>query len=110
MNPVAQGAVDSTIGAHVALNRTATVYYWLAAGEDYASRQADQRPGAARAGPEFFLHRARIYWNRWVNKDNIPYGDLPDPLGNAIQAVAFDIKDADRQPGGNFSRQRQRTT
>ena len=31
-------------------------------------------------GPEFFQHRARIYWNRWVNKDNIPYGDLPDPL------------------------------
>jgi len=79
MNSVAQGSVDSTIGAHVQLNRTATVYYWLAAGEDYASVKLIDSLVKQR-GPEFFQHRARIYWNRWVNKDNIPYGDLPDLL------------------------------
>ena len=79
MNGVAQGAVDSTIGAHVALDREATVYYWLAAGEDYAAVKLINQLVTER-GPEFFQHRARIYWNRWVNKDNIPYGDLPDPL------------------------------
>jgi len=79
MNAVAQGAVDSTIGAHVALGRAATVYYWLAAGEDYAAVKLINQLVAER-GPDFFQHRARIYWNRWVNKDNIPYGDLPDPL------------------------------
>ena len=87
MNGVAQGAVDSTIGAHVALDREATVYYWLAAGEDYAAVKLINQLVAER-GPEFFQHRARIYWNRWVNKDNIPYGDLPEPSGDALQAVA----------------------
>lgn len=79
MNSVAQGAVDSTIGAHVRLGRAATVYYWLAAGEDYAAVKLINQLVQER-GPEFFQHRARIYWNRWVNKDNIPYGDLPDSL------------------------------
>ncbi len=79
MNPIAQGSVDSTIGAHVALQRHATVYYTLAAGEDYQSvKLIDQL--VRERGPEFFLHRVRTYWNRWVNKDDIPYGDLPDPL------------------------------
>jgi len=79
MNTVAQGSVDSTIGAHVALHKTATVYYWLAAGEDYAAVKLINNLVVQR-GPEFFLHRARIYWNQWVNKDDIPYGDLPAPL------------------------------
>jgi GH15 family glucan-1,4-alpha-glucosidase len=79
MNTVAQGAVDSTVAAHVALDRTATVYYWLAAGEDYAAVKLINGLVKTR-GPEFFQHRARIYWNQWVNKDNIPYGDLPDAL------------------------------
>lgn len=79
MNPIAQGSVDSTIGAYVPLQRSATVYYWLAAGEDYAGvKLIDQL--VRERGPEFFLHRVRTYWNRWVNKDNIPYGDLPAPL------------------------------
>ena len=55
------------------------MYYWLAAGEDYASVKLINGLVQQR-GPDFFLHRARIYWNRWVNKDNIPYGDLPDAL------------------------------
>ena len=79
MNPVAQGAVDSTIGAHVALNRTATVYYWLAAGEDYAGVKLINNL-VASAARSSSCTGSRIYWNRWVNKDNIPYGDLPDPL------------------------------
>ncbi len=79
MNTVAQGAVDSTIAAHVTLDRTATAYYWLAAGEDYAAVKLVHNLVQQR-GPEFFQHRARIYWNRWVNKDDIPYGDLPNAL------------------------------
>ena len=79
MNSIAQGAVDSTIGAHIALDRSATAYYWLAAAEDYTSVKLIDNLVQER-GPEFFLHRVRVYWNQWVNKDDIPYGDLPDPL------------------------------
>ena len=78
-NPIAQGSVDSTISAHVTLTDTANVYYWLAAGEDYAAVKLVNQLVSER-GPEFFLHRVRTYWNRWVNKDDIPYGDLPAPL------------------------------
>ena len=94
MNTVAQGSVDSTIGAHVQLNRTATVYYWLAAGEDYAAVKLINNLVQQR-GPEFFQHRARIYWNRWVNKDNIPYGDLPDPLVTLYKQSLLILTDAD---------------
>ncbi len=76
MNAIAQGAVDSTIGAHVTLDRRAVVYYWLAAGEDYTAVKLVDSLVRER-GPEFFLHRVRVYWNQWVNKDDIPYGDLP---------------------------------
>jgi GH15 family glucan-1,4-alpha-glucosidase len=76
MNAIAQGAVDSTIGAHVNLDRRAVVYYWLAAAEDYTGVKLVDSLVRER-GPEFFLHRVRVYWNQWVNKDDIPYGDLP---------------------------------
>ncbi len=79
MNAIAQGAVDSTIGAHVTLDRRAVVYYWLAAGEDYTAVKLVDSLVRER-GPEFFLHRVRVYWNQWVNKDDIPYGDLPAPV------------------------------
>ena len=68
MNPIAQGSVDSTIGAHVALNRTAVVHYWLGVAEDYAGVKLIDSLVRER-GPEFFLHRVSTYWNRWVNKD-----------------------------------------
>ena len=79
MNAIAQGSVDSTIAAHVELDRTAFVYYWLAVAEDYAGVKLIDTLVRER-GPEFFLHRVQTYWNQWVNKDNVPYGDLPDPI------------------------------
>jgi GH15 family glucan-1,4-alpha-glucosidase len=79
MNPIAQGSVDSTISAHVTVKRSNVVYYWLAASEDYAGVKRLDKMVRER-GPEFYLRRIRTYWNRWVNKDNIPYGDLPESL------------------------------
>lgn len=79
MNGIAQGSVDSTICVHVPLNRSNVAYYWLAAAEDYAGVKLIDKLVRER-GPEFFIHRVSTYWNRWVNKDNIPYGDLPESL------------------------------
>lgn len=78
-NTIAQGTVDSTVGAHVTLDRKAVVHYWLGMAEDYQGVELIDQLVRER-GPDFFLHRVRKYWNRWVNKDNIPYGDLPAPL------------------------------
>jgi GH15 family glucan-1,4-alpha-glucosidase len=80
-NPISQGEVDSTIGVFIDLNRTATVHYWLAVAEDYEGVKVIDKVVNER-GPEFFMHRVRTYWNRWVNKDSIPYGDLPSELVN----------------------------
>ncbi len=81
MNAIAQGSVDSTIAAHVDLDRTELVYYYLAMAEDYAGVKLLDALVRER-GPEFFLHRVRTYWKQWVNKDNVPYGDLPEPIVN----------------------------
>ena len=80
-NPISQGEVDSTIGVHIALDKTETVYYWLAAGENYESVKFIDKLVHER-GPEFFIHRNRAYWSTWVNKDDIPYGDLPEGVVN----------------------------
>jgi GH15 family glucan-1,4-alpha-glucosidase len=78
-NPISQGEVDSTIGVILPLQKTETVYYWLAAAEDYEGVKFIDKLVHER-GPEFFLHRVRTYWNTWVNKDDIPYGDLTENI------------------------------
>ena len=94
MNTVAQGAVDSTIAAHVALDRTATVYYWLAAGEDYAAVKlihnlvAAARPGVLPAPSAYLLEplgQQRRYSLRRPAR----------PAGHALQAISADFADTD---------------
>jgi glucoamylase len=81
MNPIAQGAVDSTGG--VALTMTAgeeqAVYYWLLAGEAYEELRGLNRFVQAR-GPEALLRRTRDYWYLWVNKEGMDFGPLPPEI------------------------------
>jgi GH15 family glucan-1,4-alpha-glucosidase len=78
-NPISQGEVDSTMGIYLSLNHTETVHYWLAVAETYEEVKMLDKLVRER-GPDFFLNRVRTYWNRWVNKEDIPYGDLPENL------------------------------
>ncbi|MFZ2493148.1 MAG: glycoside hydrolase family 15 protein [Thermoanaerobaculia bacterium] len=81
MTAIAQGTVDSTIAVplHVEGGGTATMYYWICAGDRYAAvRRLDE---AVRSeGPAQILSRTASYWYTWVNKPGRDLRDLPDEI------------------------------
>ncbi len=81
-NPIAQGAVDSVVAAHVLVpsNGEKTVYYWMCAakqweGEWDAAKELNAK--VERRGPESFIERTRAYWKLWVRKEPLDFGGLP---------------------------------
>lgn len=78
---IAQGSVDSTIGLRLRLEANASddCYYWLSVGEslDEVSRLdryvRDNDPGK-------LLDRVQVYWQRWSNKTDRDYADLPEAV------------------------------
>src|SRR5579871_558916 len=81
-NPIAQGAVDSVIAAHVLVpgNGEKTVYYWMCAatkweGEWDAAKELNAK--VEKRGAESFIERTRAYWRLWVKKEPLDFGGLP---------------------------------
>jgi len=79
---IAQGAVDSVIGAHAAVpaDGSTEVYYWIAAGPRWKGDWegvADLNAKVVERGPASFLQRTRDYWRLWVRKEPIDFFDLP---------------------------------
>src|SRR5436190_17238329 len=79
-NAIAQGAVDSVLGAACDLTAggSATVMYWLTAGQRWEGswdgvRELDAKVVAR--GPSTFLQRTRDYWRLWVTKENPDFAD-----------------------------------
>ncbi|MDQ1911708.1 glycoside hydrolase family 15 protein [Paenibacillus sp. GD4] len=78
-NPISQGSVDSTISfrTHVPPNGDEHIYYWMSAGkslEEVKKLDAYVR----ESHPGNLLDRAQIYWQRWVNKAELNFGDLTE--------------------------------
>ena len=78
-NPIAQGSVDSTfsVRASVAPEQEQTFYFWMTAGttlDEVKKLNAYVR----EQGAGNLLNRTKIYWQRWVNKEERDYADL-DP-------------------------------
>jgi oligosaccharide amylase len=76
-NPIAQGSVDSTISFRLFLPKSSSqvMYYWMTAGsklEDVKKLNMYVR----ESGPGNLLDRTKIYWQRWVNKENRNFVDL----------------------------------
>src|SRR5947209_3351508 len=81
MEPIAQGAVDSTIAVPVTLepHGSATINYWICAGKRYGEvRELDQR--VRDETPARMMARTASYWYTWVNKNEDSFADLPDEL------------------------------
>lgn len=81
MAPIAQGAVDSTIGIalHLEGNAQATVMYWMCAGRRYDEvRQLDRTVREETAAQ--LLSRTGSYWYTWVNKPDVELSDLPEEI------------------------------
>lgn len=77
-NPVAQGAVDSTLGVSllVAPGETGEFYYWMAAARDF--REVTTVNDVVREKtPEELLRRTGNYWHLWVSKDRRSTAELP---------------------------------
>lgn len=76
-NPIAQGSVDSTVGASVFVpaRGAADVYYWMAAGRDFQAVARIDRT-VRKKSPAEMLRRTRNYWKLWVENTDGNTADL----------------------------------
>ena len=85
MNPIAQGAVDSTIGLHLDLPASsnnggqATAWLIIGAGASHEDMVELQR-FVHRDGPQHVIDRTEAYWRLWSWANNWEFADLPDPI------------------------------
>ncbi len=83
-SPIAQGAVDSVVAAHVPVpgHSTSEIFYWIAAGPRWKGDWDgvdELNAKVVERGPASFLQRTRDYWRLWVSKEPIDFFDLsPD--------------------------------
>jgi glucoamylase len=80
-NPVAQGAVDSTLGVALMVPGGATgeFYYWMAAARDFHELSIINEVVKDKT-PEELLLRTGNYWKLWVSKERRGLADLPQPV------------------------------
>ena len=78
MNPISQGAVDSTIAHHLVLGpeEEKTFYMVMMAGES-REELVEQHKWLARTGPQGVISRTTSYWRLWVGGTNMNFGNLP---------------------------------
>ncbi|GIP41432.1 glucan 1,3-alpha-glucosidase [Paenibacillus sp. J31TS4] len=85
-NPIAQGSVDSTISLRLrtAAGAAGEAYYWMSIGrclEDVLELDRYVR----ESGPGHLLDRVRIYWQRWTNKTERDFADLPESVSRQFK-------------------------
>jgi glucoamylase len=81
MNPIAQGAVESTIAIplHLEAGGNGTVMYWICAGRTHEEvRRLDEQVRSET--PSRVLSRTGSHWYTWVNKADVDLGELPDEI------------------------------
>ncbi|RAV04174.1 glycoside hydrolase family 15 protein [Paenibacillus sp. YN15] len=80
-NGISQGSVDSTISFRLTVpaKGEATLYYWMSIGKNLEEvKKLDKYVKDSQPGK--LLDRVKIYWQRWVNKSERNYGDLPQDV------------------------------
>ena len=77
-NPIAQGAVDSTVAVRVtaAGRGRATCYYWIAAGQRFKEVKALNSVVLGKT-PGGLIERTKHFWTLWVTKSLPDFADLP---------------------------------
>src|SRR6185503_1727040 len=80
-NAIAQGAVDSTLGAHVEVPAAGetSFHYLIAIGKSWNDVTALHKRVLDR-GPESYLKRTADYWNVWVRQGSADLAALPEPI------------------------------
>ncbi|WP_020616830.1 glycoside hydrolase family 15 protein [Paenibacillus daejeonensis] len=80
-NSISQGSVDSTISFRtvVPAGGERTIYYWMSIGKDLTEvKRLNQY--VQDSHPEKLLSRIVIYWNHWLSRSEMDFGDLPGPV------------------------------
>ncbi len=80
-HPIAQGAVDSTIGVPLELpaGGEETFYYWIAVGCSHRDvRLLDEL--VRKRSPAKLIERTASYWRLWANSEDLDYGELPPEI------------------------------
>src|SRR4051812_17046044 len=77
-NPIAQGAVDSTIAHHLQLapDGERTVYMVMIAAES-REELTELHRWMVKQSPQGVIDRTTAYWRLWVGGTNINFGNLP---------------------------------
>jgi len=77
-NPIAQGAVDSTIAHHLELPAEGerTLYMVMVAGQS-REELVEQHRWLLKLGPQGVIDRTTSYWRLWVGGPKINFGNLP---------------------------------
>ncbi|MEF3306127.1 glycoside hydrolase family 15 protein [Paenibacillus sp. GYB003] len=78
-NSIAQGSVDSTVGfrLRVGANAAEPCYYWLSVADSLEEAKRLDRY-VRENDPGKLLDRVQIYWQRWSNKTERDFADLPE--------------------------------
>ena len=78
MNPIAQGAVDSTMSCNVTVpaNGTVTIFMTIIAGNS-RDEVAELHKWLERQTPAGVLARTTSYWRLWSQGAGVQFGDLP---------------------------------
>ena len=82
-NPISQGSVDSTICFRLEIgpSNRESLWYWIALGRTYGQTlRLDQFVRATTA--ESLLGQVQAYWQQWIHKVPIDFGDLPPEVGH----------------------------
>jgi GH15 family glucan-1,4-alpha-glucosidase/ferredoxin len=77
-NPIAQGAVDSTISSHVRVEPEGekSIYMVIIAGHS-REELIELHRWLVNIGPQAVIDRTTAYWRLWVGGTNINFGNLP---------------------------------
>ncbi|WP_199615484.1 glycoside hydrolase family 15 protein [Paenibacillus alkalitolerans] len=80
-NPIAQGSVDSTISFRLFVEPggSRTMYYWMTAGENLEEVKK-LNTYVRESGAGNLLDRTKIYWQRWVTKQERDFANLSDEV------------------------------
>ena len=92
-NPIAQGAVDSTVAAHLRVQPgdTQTAYYWMAVGTSFEEVTRINRSVRHR-GPRSFLDRTAAYWKLWLASHRPDFADLSEDIVRLYQLSLLVIR------------------
>jgi GH15 family glucan-1,4-alpha-glucosidase len=93
-NLIEHGGVDSVIRftIHTKPQQTAEVYYWITAASSQNDAQAVHEKLQQPHKAEDYIHRARLYWQEWLQPNGDYLSRLPEQHRLAVQHSLMIIK------------------